>query len=111
MFDTPPASIVGISAATSDGEQHSHSAAGDLLHADARTASLGALIDHTSKLLGRIQSADIVTLEKRLKKQNLPGDVRHLAQANLKDLVSLIPFQIQFEGILNQLDPESGDGH
>lgn len=91
-FDTPPPS-------SSDGEGGRggefnlgfglNPAAGG--GAEARTASLGHLIDHASKLLGRIQSADIATLEKRLKKQHLPGgDVRHLAQANLKDLVSLI---------------------
>lgn len=59
-------------------------AAGQL---ESRTAVLGTLIEHTAKLLARIQSADIITQEKRLKKQNLPGDVRHLAQANIKELV------------------------
>lgn len=52
-----------------------------------RTAVLGTLIEHASKLLARIQSADIRTQENRLKKHNLPGDVRHVAQANLRDLV------------------------
>lgn len=54
---------------------------------DLRTAVLGTLIEHTTKLFARIQGADIATQEKRLKKQNLLGDVRFLAQANLKDLV------------------------
>ncbi|KAI5478992.1 hypothetical protein MNV49_004396 [Pseudohyphozyma bogoriensis] len=55
---------------------------------DARTAVLGVLVEHAAKLLARIQSADIVTQENRLKKQHLSGDVRHLAQANLRDVVS-----------------------
>lgn len=55
---------------------------------DARTAVLAKLIEHAAKLLARIQAADIASQEKRLKKQNLSGDVRHLAQANLKDVVS-----------------------
>lgn len=59
---------------------------------DARTAVLGTLIEHTNKLLIRVQSADIGSQEKRLKKHNLPGDVRHLAQANLKDLVGRFSF-------------------
>lgn len=54
---------------------------------ESRTAQLSVLIEYTGKLLMRIQSADIASQEKRLKKQNLPGNVRHLAQANLKDLV------------------------
>ncbi|BGP18912.1 hypothetical protein JCM10213v2_006992 [Rhodosporidiobolus nylandii] len=55
---------------------------------EQRTAALGQLIDHVAKLLARVQTADIATQEKRLKKQNLPGDVRHLAQANLRDLTN-----------------------
>ncbi|GAA5871260.1 hypothetical protein JCM8547_007236 [Rhodosporidiobolus lusitaniae] len=56
--------------------------------AEQRTAALAQLIEHAAKLLSRVQSADIATQEKRLKKQNLPGDVRHLAQANLRDLAT-----------------------
>lgn len=71
-----------------------------LLHAPAsatvttsetRTAALGQLIEHVSKLLVRVQAADIATQEKRLRKQQLAGDVRFLAQANLKDLVRRLP--------------------
>ncbi|KPV77247.1 uncharacterized protein RHOBADRAFT_42461 [Rhodotorula graminis WP1] len=58
--------------------------------AEQRTAALGQLIEHAAKLLGRVQGADIATQEKRLRKQNLPGDVRHLAHANLRDLVNEI---------------------
>ncbi|BGP05611.1 hypothetical protein JCM10049v2_001417 [Rhodotorula toruloides] len=55
---------------------------------ETRTAALGQLIEHVSKLLLRVQAADIATQEKRLRKQQLAGDVRFLAQANLKDLVN-----------------------
>ena len=55
---------------------------------ETRTAALSALIDHTSKLLGRVQGADVATQERRLRKQNLPGDVRRVAQANLHAVVS-----------------------
>ncbi|BGP29659.1 hypothetical protein JCM10296v2_001398 [Rhodotorula toruloides] len=55
---------------------------------EIRTAALGQLIDHVSKLLVRVQAADIATQEKRLRKQQLAGDVRFLAHANLKDLVN-----------------------
>ena len=54
---------------------------------DLRTASLGALIEHIVKLLGRIQSADISSQEKRWKKQHISGDVKFLIGSNVKDLV------------------------
>ncbi|KAK4048070.1 hypothetical protein OIO90_005971 [Microbotryomycetes sp. JL221] len=42
---------------------------------ESRTLSLSKLIDHASKLLSRIQSSDIASQEKRLKKQHLSGDI------------------------------------
>ena len=51
------------------------------------------MIEYGVKLLARVQAADIATQEKRLRKQNLPGDVKHLAQANIKELVSA-PFSL-----------------
>ncbi|KAK4049371.1 hypothetical protein OIV83_004103 [Microbotryomycetes sp. JL201] len=54
---------------------------------DSRTISLNKLLQHASKLLSRIQSSDIASQEKRLKKQHLSGDVGHLAQTNLKDII------------------------
>ena len=53
-----------------------------------RTAALAILMDHVGKLLGRLKSADIVSLEARLKKQNLPGDVGYLAKSTMRDVVS-----------------------
>ncbi|GAA5864602.1 hypothetical protein JCM1840_002165 [Sporobolomyces johnsonii] len=71
---------------------------------EQRTLALGQLIEHVAKLLGRLQGADIATQEKRLKKQNLPGgDVKHLAQANLRDLVTDIDsMRNHFRRVLEQ---------
>ncbi|GAA5894579.1 uncharacterized protein JCM6883_002142 [Sporobolomyces salmoneus] len=71
---------------------------------DHRTAALGQLLEHVVKLLGRLQSADVATQTKRLAKQNLPGgDVKHVAQANLKDLVNEIDsMRDKFRRILEQ---------
>lgn len=56
---------------------------------DQRSAALSKLMEHVTKIIGRLQSADIASQEKRLKKQRLAGgDVRHLAEANLKEVVS-----------------------
>ncbi|GAA5835416.1 hypothetical protein JCM11251_005229 [Rhodosporidiobolus azoricus] len=53
---------------------------------EQRTAVLAQLIEHVAKLLSRVQASDIATQEKRLRKQNLAGEVRHVASANLRDL-------------------------
>lgn len=57
---------------------------------EQRTAALASLIAHTSKILSRLKTADIVSQEKRLMKQKLPGGVRHLALANLKEVVRFL---------------------
>ncbi|GAA5846741.1 hypothetical protein JCM3766R1_005050 [Sporobolomyces carnicolor] len=71
---------------------------------DQRTAALGQLLEHVVKLLGRLQAADIATQTRRLAKQNLPGgDVKHVAQANLKDLAHEIDsMRDKFRRILEQ---------
>ncbi|GAA6011457.1 hypothetical protein JCM11491_002793 [Sporobolomyces phaffii] len=71
---------------------------------EQRTAALGQLLEHVAKLLGRLQTADVATQTKRLAKQNLPGgDVKHVAQANLKDLVTEIDsMRDRFRRILEQ---------
>ena len=53
-----------------------------------RTAAVAALIDNVMRLLTKLKGADIYSLEQRLKKQNLPGDVAHLAKSTIKDIVS-----------------------
>ncbi|GAA6039647.1 hypothetical protein JCM8097_002234 [Rhodosporidiobolus ruineniae] len=63
-------------------------AAATAAQVEQRTAALGQLIEHVAKLLARVQGADIATQEKRLMKQHLSGDVKHIAQANLRDLVT-----------------------
>jgi len=52
-----------------------------------KTAGLNNLIDHANKLLTRLKNANVASLEVRLKKQNLPGDVSHLARNTVKDIV------------------------
>lgn len=54
-----------------------------------RTAALGTLMEHVVRLVTRLKSADITSLEQRLKRQNLPGDVSHLAKTTMRDIVSL----------------------
>ncbi|BGP45608.1 hypothetical protein JCM10450v2_001427 [Rhodotorula kratochvilovae] len=80
-----PSSSSSVSVHSQDAASTAAAAAAQ--RAEQRTAALAQLIEHAAKLLGRVQGADIATQEKRLRKQNLPGDVRHLAQANLRDLV------------------------
>jgi hypothetical protein len=53
-----------------------------------RTAALNTLMEHVVKLVTRLKGADIISLEQRLKKQNLPGDVSHLAKTTMRDIVS-----------------------
>lgn len=54
-----------------------------------RTLALGTLMEHVVRLVTRLKGADIISLEQRLKRQNLPGDVSHLAKTTLRDIVSL----------------------
>jgi len=51
-----------------------------------RNSVLLALIEQMSKVVGKVRSADIPTLNKRLKKQHLPGDVGHLSRSTLRNL-------------------------
>jgi len=50
------------------------------------SATIGLLIDHLGKVLNRLRDADIPTLNKRLKKHNLPGDVGHLSRSTMRAL-------------------------
>jgi len=52
-----------------------------------KTAALMNLVEHANKLLTRLKNANVASLEVRLKKQNLPGDVGHLAKSTVKDIV------------------------
>lgn len=57
-------------------------------HMDLRTTALPSLLDASTKLLLRVRNANLASLEARLKKQHLPGDVAHLAKSTVKDIVS-----------------------
>ena len=63
-------------------------AAADVMARGSRTAALGALLEHVGRLLTKLKGADVLSLEQRLKKQNLPGDVGHLSKSNMRDIVS-----------------------
>lgn len=67
------------------------------------SAMIVDLINYSNKLFSRLLGANIAALEKRLKKQNLSGDVKFLAAANLRDLVSL-PFFFDGVGELMSLN-------
>lgn len=59
------------------------------LHESSRvtsSATIAILVDHLAKILAKLRSADIPTLNKRLKKQNLPGDVAHLSRSTMRAL-------------------------
>ncbi|GAA6059166.1 hypothetical protein JCM10212_005511 [Sporobolomyces blumeae] len=81
-----------------------HSATPGSTPFDQRTAALGQLTEHVVKLLARLQAADVATQSKRLAKQNLPGgDVKHVASANLKDLVHEVDsMRDRFRRVLEQ---------
>lgn len=57
------------------------------LHESTRNpATLSILVEHLAKILAKLRSADIPTLNKRLKKHNLPGDVGHLSRSTMRAL-------------------------
>lgn len=53
---------------------------------DARAGMMLALVDHLNRVLTRLRSADVPMLNKRLKKQHLPGDVAHLSRSTMRTL-------------------------
>lgn len=55
-----------------------------------KTALLADLMRDASGLLSRIQGANVAALEARLRKQNLRGDVKHLASSAMRDIVSVL---------------------
>lgn len=72
----------------SESMPQSHSSGPDYQRGN-RTAALGTLMEHVVRLVTRLKGADITSLEQRLKRQNLPGDVSHLAKTTLRDIVSI----------------------
>ncbi|KAL1411085.1 hypothetical protein Q8F55_002035 [Vanrija albida] len=51
-----------------------------------KDGSLAELIDHLTKILLRLRGVDVPTLNRRLKKQNLPGDVGHVSRSTISAL-------------------------
>ena len=72
--DTPPTTVIDDSETSSINE--------------TRSGVFIVLIEHMGKILAKLRSADIPTLNKRLKKQHLPGDVAHLSRSTLRNLQS-----------------------
>jgi len=63
---------------------------------------LNALVEHLAKLLTKLRAADIPTLNKRLKKQHLPGDVSHLSRSTLRTLqTDVAELRTAFKGVLD----------
>ena len=61
---------------------------------------LALLIDYLTKALGKIKSTDIATLNRRLKKQHLPGDVQHLSRSTLQALqLEFLDLRQAFRGV------------
>lgn len=73
------------------------------LHQPSQSMML-LLVEHLAKLLVRLQNADIPTLNKRLKKQHLPGaDVGLLSQSTLRTLQQdVADLRYAFRGLLEQ---------
>nr|XP_019013690.1 uncharacterized protein I206_01761 [Kwoniella pini CBS 10737]OCF52471.1 hypothetical protein I206_01761 [Kwoniella pini CBS 10737] len=69
---------------------------------NGRAGILLIVIEHMSKMLARLRDADVPTLNKRLKKHNLPGDVAHLSQSTMRALQQEVAdLRNQFKGIHN----------
>ena len=69
---------------------------------EGRAGVLTALIEHLAKILAKLRSADIATLNKRLKKQHLPGDVAHLSRSTMRMLQNdVAEFRSAFKGVLD----------
>ncbi|WVQ69886.1 uncharacterized protein L199_008109 [Kwoniella botswanensis] len=67
---------------------------------DNRAGILLVVVEHMSRILARLRDADVPTLNKRLKKHNLPGDVGHLSQTTMRSLQQEVSeLRNQFRGI------------
>ncbi|WWC60949.1 uncharacterized protein I303_103526 [Kwoniella dejecticola CBS 10117] len=80
-----------------------HSETSSIHDKDAgRAGILLIVIEHMSRMLARLRDADVPTLNKRLKKHNLPGDVAHLSQSTMRALqLEVAELRNQFKGIHN----------
>ncbi|WWC89743.1 uncharacterized protein L201_004668 [Kwoniella dendrophila CBS 6074] len=69
---------------------------------DNRAGILLVVVEHMSRILARLRDADVPTLNKRLKKHNLPGDVAHLSQTTMRALQQEVAdLRNQFRGVHN----------
>ncbi|WVO14072.1 hypothetical protein L204_101699 [Cryptococcus depauperatus] len=69
---------------------------------DVHASSLLIVVEHLSRILSKLRATDVPTLNKRLKKQHLPGDVMHLSQTTLRALQQEISdIRQQFKAVHN----------
>ncbi|WVQ71865.1 hypothetical protein IAR50_001407 [Cryptococcus sp. DSM 104548] len=69
---------------------------------DGPASSLLVVVEHMSRILSKLRAADVPTLNKRLKKAHLSGDVMHLSQTTLRSLQQEISeVRHHFRGIHN----------
>lgn len=98
-FGACASSVLSSEAASDVDSSERYSALQRASHQDkheTRTGALGVLLEHVLRLVSRLKTADIVSLEQRLKRQNLPGDVSLLAKSTMRDIVSgLCPVRIE----------------
>ncbi|KAE8540994.1 hypothetical protein D1P53_002347 [Cryptococcus gattii VGV] len=81
---------------------------GTLNPEDGPASALLVVVEHMSRILSKLRAADVPTLNKRLKKQHLAGDVVHLSQTTLRALQQEInEVRHHFRGIHNfgTIDP------
>lgn len=75
---------------------------------DGPASALLVVVEHMSRILSKLRAADVPTLNKRLKKQHLAGDVVHLSQTTLRALQQEInEVRHHFRGVHNfgTIDP------
>lgn len=65
--------------------------------------TIAELVDFLSKVLTRLKGVDIPTLNRRLKKQNLPSDVGHVSRTTISALqTEIASMRHRFRGLLDQ---------
>lgn len=84
--DTRPAPNADLSIASTDTSPAKPIDQSETSSIHNRSGTFLAVLDHISKILTKLRNADISNLNKRLKKQHLPGDVGHLSRSTLRNL-------------------------
>lgn len=101
--DRPPrVEDTSTSTGTSPRPHVDRSETSSLHEARLGSGTMVVLVDHLSKLLNRLRTCDIASLNRRLKKHNLPGDVAHLSKSSLRLLEAEVSdLRQHFKGALD----------